>query len=335
MRRALMALLFCLVTALAGQAQAVTLKIATLAPDGTRWMQEMRKGAEEIARLTQGRVKFKLYPGGVMGNNSSVLRKIRVGQLHGGMLPAGGLEAVYPDIQIYSLPFIFRSYAEVDYVRKQMDKLIIKGLKQRGFISLVLGEGGFAYLMSNKPIRRVDDLQGQKVWVPTGDRISRVGFEAVNVSPISLPLTDVLTGLQTGLIDTIGNSPVGAIALQWHTRIKYLTDTPLLYLYGSLVIQRRAFEKLKPKDQAIVRRVMATVSDKLDRQTRLDNNNARQALKRQGVTFVELSQAGWKEWHRKVSEAMKRLIQKGPYTAAMLTKLRGHLEDYRRRHGAP
>ena len=95
--------------------RALDIKIATLAPDGTLWMQEMRKGAEEIARRTDGRVVFKFYPGGSMGSDRNVLRKIRAGQLHGGMLTGGALSDIYTDAQLYGLPFLFRSYEELDY----------------------------------------------------------------------------------------------------------------------------------------------------------------------------------------------------------------------------
>src|SRR5512139_2770804 len=126
-------------------AQAVVFKIATIAPDGTHWMEEMRKGADEIEKQTQGRVQFRFYPGGVMGDDNTVLRKIRIGQLQGGAITGGGLSEIYPDTQIYSIPFTFSSYAEVDYVRKRVDPLLIAGLKEKGFISFGISEGGFAY----------------------------------------------------------------------------------------------------------------------------------------------------------------------------------------------
>ncbi len=241
----------------------------------------------------------------------------------------GGLAAIYPDANIYSLPFAFRSYDEVDYVRRRMDALIREGLKERGFVSFGLAEAGLSYLMSNRPIRTVGDLKGQKVWVPAGDRIGTAALKALKVSPIPLPLTDVLTGLQTGLVDTVMNSPIGHIALQWHTRVKYLTDIPLLYLYGVLVIERRAFERLRPGDQAIVREVMEGVYSKIGRRNREDNESARQALRRQGIVFVTVSQKNWQQWRQTLTKTVNRLSEQGIFTAAMLKTLEGHLDDYR------
>lgn len=322
-----------LVWACASVANAATeLKIATVAPDGTAWMQQMRAGAAQIAQRTAGRVTFKFYPGGTMGSDKTVLRKIRIGQLQGGALTAGSLSEIYPDSQIYSMPFAFRSYAELDYVRARMDRMITDGLLQHGFVNLGLGEGGFAYLMSNDPIRRIEDLKDKKIWIPEGDIISRTVFHDLGVSPIPLPLTDVLTGLETGLINTVGSSPVGAIALQWHTRIKYVTDMPILFTYGALVIDHRAFDRIAPADQVVVRSVMRQIFVILNKQNRLDNEHAKAALRNQGIRFVTFSASEQQRLHSIADAAVHKLSQQGVYSAQALKTLQSDLDAYRRIH---
>ena len=311
------------------QAGAVTFKIATIAPDGTSWMAQMRQGAEEVKKRTSGRVKFRFYPGGIMGNDKSVLRKIKVGQLHGGALTGGGLTDIYPDSQIYSLPFVFRTLEEVDYVRSKMDKQILDGINKRGYISFGISEGGFAYTMSKEPVYGVKELLGSKVWIPEGDDINRAAFAEFNITPISLPLPDVLTGLQTGLVDTVASSTVGAIALQWHRRIKYLNNTPLLYLYGTLVLKRSKFEKLSNADQTVVKEVMSNIFDKLNTQNRQDNLEAMEALINQGVEVITSSAENIEEWRSGSAKAMDKLSQKGVFSPEILLTLRKHLNDYR------
>jgi TRAP-type C4-dicarboxylate transport system substrate-binding protein len=313
-------------------AQAVTLKVATIAPDGTEWMIKMRAGANEVKKRTQGRVKFKFYPGGVMGSDKTVRRKIRIGQLQGGAITGGVLYDVYPDSQIYSLPMLFSDYKEMDYVRTRMDKRVKQGLEKGGFVTFGFSEGGFAYIMSKKPIRTIEDFRQRKVWVPEGDIITRTVFENIGVSPVPLPLADVYTGLQTGLIDTIGASPIGAIALQWHTQVKYVTDTPLMYLYGVLAIERRAFNRIKPADQKIVREVMGQVFADLNKQNRVDNESAKQALIKQGLKFVPLNKADFSRLKAKVAEARVELGKKGMYTHSMYQRLVENLAKYRGRH---
>ncbi len=309
---------------------AKTFKIATIAPDGTTWMEELKKGADEIKKRTDGRVKFRFYPGGIMGNDKSVLRKIRVGQLHGGAITGGGLSEIYSDAQIYSLPLAFRSYDEVDYIRKQMDQDLIAGMKEKGFISFGIGEGGFAYVMSDKAISNVDDMSDHKVWSPEGDVLSRAAFESVGVSPIPLPLTDVLTGLQTGLINTVAASPMGAIALQWHTKIKHVTDTPLMYLYGTMVVKRKVFEKLSSQDQSTVKEVMAAVFERLDELNRSDNEKANVALKEQGIHFVMPSETEQAQWSGAVTVAIDKLIKQGIFSKDIIDSFNTHLSTYRK-----
>ena len=308
---------------------ATTFKIATIAPDGTSWMQEIRDGAEEIKKQTDGRVEFRFYPGGIMGNDKSVLRKMRVGQLHGGALTGGGLSMIYPEASVYTVPFVFQSYDEVDYSRKLMDPLLMDGLKKEGFISFGISEGGFAYLMSNEPVGGVDDLKGLKVWVPEGDDLSRTAFEASGISPISLPLTDVLTGLQTGLIDTVASSPMGAIALQWHTRVKYLTHSPLMYLYGGMVVSAKQFNKLSANDQKIVNEVMGGVFNKLNRLSREDNESALSALQQQGIGFISPDESETQRWRASLNNAIDQLLAKGLFNPSILQQLKSHLQDYR------
>jgi TRAP-type C4-dicarboxylate transport system substrate-binding protein len=311
-------------------ALATTFKIASIAPDGTSWMNELRKGAKEIETITEGRVKFRFYPGGIMGNDKSVLRKIRVGQLHGGAITGGGLAEIYPEAQVYTIPFLFRNYAEVDAIRAQFDPELLAGLKKKGYISFGISEGGFAYLLSTSPIAGIDDLNGQKVWVPEGDEISRAAFEASNVSPISLPLTDVLTGLQTGLVDTVAGSAIGAIALQWHTRVKYLTDAPLAYLYGTMVLKRKAFEKLSAADQKVVNEVMSAVFKRLNKQNRKDDAGAIQALRDQGIEFIKPSEKETARWQRSVNIAMEKLLQQGIFDPAILKRIESELTAQRK-----
>jgi TRAP-type transport system periplasmic protein len=310
-------------------ATAIELKIASIAPDGSVWMREMRKGAEEIKQRTEGRVTLRLYGGGVMGNEKSVFRKIRAGQLHGGAFTSGGLGDIYSDMRIYGLPFLFRSFAEVDYVRARMDSTFLQGLEKAGFVSFGFAEAGFANLMSVAPVRTTEDLKGQKVWVPEGDLVSYAVMEGLGLAPVSLPITDVLTGLQTGLIHIIGTSPMGAVAFQWHTRLKYTTDTPLLYLFATLVIDQRAFAKLKPEDQGVVREVMGRIYREFDQQNRQENEAAGKALLRQGLTPLRIVPEEIQAWRENVSRVILRLGDQGVFSPVLWQEVEGHLRQFR------
>lgn len=319
----------------ASRAAAVQLKIATLAPDGTTWMKEMRAAGEALKQRTGGRVELKFYPGGVMGNDATVLRKIQIGQLQGGAVTVLALARVFPDSQLYGLPLLFRSYAEVDYVRARMDPVIMEGLAANDMISFGLVEGGFAYLMSAAPVRRIADLKSEKVWAPEGDVITPTLFKTAGIAPVVLPLADVYTGLQTGLITAVGISASGAIALQWYAKTKYLTDVPIYYTAGALVLDRRAFERLAPADRESVREALTPAFRMLDRASRRDDEAARAALKNQGIEFIRPDPAALAEFERVAAEARAEIGKKGLYTPARLQALEGHLRDFRAKANAP
>lgn len=319
----------------AGTVLAVELKIATVAPDGSYWMREMRAGGERVRELTEGRVELKFYPGGVMGTDAQVLRKIRVGQLHGGAFTAGGLAERYSGLNIYGIPLMFRSLEEVDYVRERMDPKLVAGLDAAGFVSLGFSEGGFANLMSKEPVSHVDDLRRKKVWVPEGDRISYLVMESLGLSPVVLPVTDVLTGLQTGLLDVVAASPVAALVLQWHTKIKHRTELPVGYSFGVFAIERRGFDRIEERDRQVVRTVIGGVMDRIDRTSRDDNARAREVMERSGVSPVPVDTADVVDWRRTIENLYDVIRQRPDIDAALFDELLMHLTEYRSRGVSP
>jgi len=318
-----------LIVMLAGQVHAMRFKIATLSPEGSVWMQQMREGAVELARRTDNRIRIKYYSGGVMGDDKAVLRKIRIGQLQGGAFVGGSLSGYYPDNQIYSLPLTFRSFKEIDYVREYLDKRIVDGLEKGGFVTFGIAEGGFAYVMSTVPIQTVEEMRRQKVWIPDNDSMILETVKAFDITPIPLSIADVRAGLQTGLINTVTTPPIGALALQWHTQIKYLMDEPFLYIYGMLAVDRKVFKKLSPGDQQIFRDIMGSVFKALDRRNREDNIKAMDALHQQGIQFVKPSSEALKKWRQDASEVPKRLVETGRLSQEMVDTLGNLLRDFR------
>jgi TRAP-type C4-dicarboxylate transport system substrate-binding protein len=314
---------------LAGKAQAVRFKIATLSPEGSVWMEKMREGAKELSNRTNNRLKIKFYAGGVMGDDKAVLRKIRIGQLHGGMVVGGSLSTFYPDNQIYSLPLVFKSFEEVDYVRKHLDQRIIEGVEKGGFVTFGIAEGGFAYVMSKNVIQTVDDLRQQKVWIPDNDPMILETIKAFDVTPIPLSIADVRAGLQTGLIDTVATPPIGAIALQWHTQVKYLMDEPFLYIYGVLAVDRKVFAKLSQEDQRIFREIMGRIFKEVDQLNRQDNVKAMEALRRQKIEFIKVPDESLTKWYNDAATVPRRLIEAGKLTQGMVDTLETLLKDYR------
>ena len=315
-------------------AAAETLKIATSVPAGTSFVKELRKAGETIEARTSGRVRLKLFPGGVMGSNDAVLRKIRIGQLHGAVVTSGGIAKIDPQAQVYSLPFLFRNRAEIEYVRERLDPVIRERVRDNGFVVAGISEGGFTYLFSKQPIENLDDLADSKVWVPQGDEISARMFRNAGAQPVSLPISDVYTSLQSGLVDTVTINPSGAIALQWHTGVSHYTRAPLLFLMGMLVIDERAFQSLDAADREVAREVFARTFERLDEVTAQDNAEALQALEGLGIEGVEPSlPPDERRWEKIARETLSSMADEDRFAPGLLERARELVREYRREHG--
>jgi TRAP-type transport system periplasmic protein len=268
----------------------------------------------------------------VMGNDSQVLRKIRANQLQGGAFAAGGLAERYPGLNLYGIPLLFRSLAEVDAVRAKLDPRIATGLEQAGFVTFGFVEGGFANLFSNEPIHSVSEMRRKKVWVPDGDQISFLAMQELGLSPVTLPVTDVLTGLQTGLIEITFASPVVALVLQWHTKVKYITRLPVSYSYGVFAIEKEAFGRLTADDQKVVREVMAKALAGLDHEARQENERANETLLSAGLKPVEVGAADLDTWRHTIEGLYPQLRSRPDINAELFDELQAILAEYRKAH---
>jgi TRAP-type transport system periplasmic protein len=308
---------------------AKTFKFATLAPAGTTWMKEMKAGAERVKKRTDGRVKLKFYPGGVMGNDQTVHRKIKIGQLHGGAFTPGGMAQINSNIQALGLPMQFRSLEEVEYVRRRMEPILKQEMESSGFVLLGISEGGFARILSKQPMQDLEALQNSKVWVPEGDNVGLTVFEGLGITPISLPISDVFTGLQTGLIETVPVNPTSAIAFQWHSSTAYMTDIPITFLIGLLALKKSEFDKLTTADQAALLEEMGVVFTRLDELNRIDDAAAIAALKQQGITFVMPDPGEAERWREIAHRSVDDMVEEGVISQAIVEQVRGHLQTFR------
>jgi TRAP-type C4-dicarboxylate transport system substrate-binding protein len=325
--------ILCMALICSVSANAATLKIATVTPEGSGWMKQMRASAAEIKERTEGRVQIKYYGGGVMGNDAKVLGKIRIGALQGGAFTPGALADIYPDLNLYGMPLVFNSEEEAAYVRERLDSVLSAGLEEAGYVNFGFAAGGFAIVMSNTPVSSLDDLKGKRVWVPEGDSISYASMEALSLAPVTLPLTDVLTGLQTGLIDIVGTSPIGALVFQWHTKVKYITELPLSYTLGFMAIDKRAFSKLSDGDQAIVREVMDETYRNFDHSNLVENSAARDALLNAGIDSVSFDDAEVTRIRDVLLESNLKLGEAGAFDMELYQQMLAYVEEYRKANG--
>jgi TRAP-type transport system periplasmic protein len=313
-------------------ASAMTLRISTLYPEGTAVVSALRAASDEIEKQTAGRVSLRIFPGGVMGDDRAVQRKISIGQLHGALAQGGAFSRFYRDSQILNLPIAFRSYEEVDYVRKELDPAIRQGFRDNGWVVFGPVDGGFAYVMSQKKVDSVDALRQQKLWLPANDTGSEKAARVFGVSPIMLSVGTVLTSLQTGAIDAFAAPPVAALTLQWHSRVKHMSDVPLLYTYGMLGISDKYFAQISAADQKVVEQVLSAAFAKMDHDSRAENVQAYAAIQQQ-LNVVSPDPEQLREWRGYADKATSQLVADGEISRVMLDKLQTLLTNFRNGSG--
>ncbi len=269
-----------------GAEKSVTIKLATLAPEGSSWMKTFNTLNTEVMKKTENGVQFRIYAGGILGDEMDLLRKMKIGQIQGAALTSGGLSALFREINVFQIPFLFQKYEEVDAVLTRMDSFFKKGFEDNGYVLLGWSEGGFIYLMSTIPISSVADLQKAKVWIWEESPMPQAIFDEAKVSAIPLSVPDVLVGLQTGLVNVVYAPPTGAISLQWFTRIKYLTDVPLVYLAAGIVVKKDTFQQISPSYQSSIIEISQRHLKQLKAVTRNENREAIQVMTKHGTKIV-------------------------------------------------
>ncbi len=307
----------------------IVIKMGTLAPEGSSWMKTFNALKTEVMKRTENKVQFRIYPGGVLGDEMDMLRKMKIGQIQCAALTSGGLSAIFKEMDVLQVPFLFQTYDEVDATLRKMDLFFRKGFEDNGYIFLGWSEGGFIYLMSTVPIASVADLQKTKVWTWEESPMSKSIFDEAGVKAIPLSVPDVMVGLQTGLVDVVYAPPTGAITLQWFTKVKYLTDVPLAYLAGGIVMRKDVFKQISSPHQNLIQESFQNHLDQLKTVTRDENRDAIKVMTKQGVKLVTPSKDQIDEFKRLSNKAMGQISGQS-FSKKILDEVTSLLEDYRR-----
>lgn len=273
-------------------AQTTEIKLATIAPAGSSWDKITTRMNDELKVKSGGKLSFRIYPGGTQGDEKDVVRKMRIKQIHAGGFTGNGLGQIAPQIRVLELPFLYHSSQEIDYVTakmgSQMETVLGKG--NPPVVLLGWAEAGLVYIYSNKPIGKLSDLKGTKVWQWEGDPLAAATFASLGVAPVPLAITDVMTALSTNMIEAVYVPPLGCLALQWCSKVKYMTDLPVVNAMGALVMLQSEFNKLSPVHQKLLREVTAKYAREIVDQTRKDNLQAIEEIKRLGVRIVAVDE---------------------------------------------
>ncbi len=312
--------------------QQYVLKFATLVPADTAWMKEIDRWADALEKKSNGRLKLKIYPGGVMGDEPDVLRKIRSRQLQGAFFTGYGIGRIYSSARVLEMPFLFHNTDESDYVRDRLMPEIEAGFRFKGFELLGWPEIGSIHFFSKKPINSLAELKQRRIWLWQGDPVGEAFADAANISPVPLSIIEVYTQLTAkhGSIDTVYNSAFGALTMQWHTKLSYATNVSMTNAIGALVVSNRFFKKL-PKDlQQLLKSSGQKTGENINQITRRDNEQSINLLKESGIQFLW----NWNDQERQAlqnirDQAAHELIKSDYISQKMFSRTKTMLNEFR------
>jgi TRAP-type C4-dicarboxylate transport system substrate-binding protein len=304
------------------------IRFATLAPEGSSWMVTMRAMDEELRTATSGEVGFKFYPNMSMGDETDVIRKIRLGQISGAGFTGFGLGEILPEVRVLEAPYIFETTEEIDYALSELTPYFRQKFSERGFHLLGWAEVGWIYFMAQKPVAKPKDLEGLKVWMWEGDPLARMFYQELGKTPVTLSVTDVRLSLQTGMIDAVYGSPLATLVLQWFPKLKYISDIPFTNAVGAVMIDRKAFERLTLDQQNLLSSIADKHLKKLNDQSRADNRNAYERLLKEGLQKVP-STAEERAEMMTIGNRVQEKLAGELYPAELLKNLRDLVKESR------
>lgn len=306
------------------------IKFATLAPEGSTWLNVMKELNTSLKEKTNGQVSFKLYPGGQHGDEKDVIRKMRINQVHSGGFTGVGLGTILPETRILDAPFLFKNKEEVDFIAEKFFDRFAAGFEKKGYILLGWAEVGWVYIYTNNQVKNEKEMKGVKMWMWEGDPLSKATFQSFGVNPIPLSITDVLTSLQTGLIDGVYTSPLACVALQWFTKVKYVLDLPMANSNGAVLITKKAFKKLTPQQQKVLREESKKYFNKLTQLSRKDNITSQKTMLDNGLLTTEVSDPKLLAEFDKLGKKARQNMVGELYDQKLLDDVEGALAEFRK-----
>ncbi len=305
------------------------IKFATVAPEGSAWVKCMRDLDKRLRAKSNDRIGFRIYAGGIAGDELDVLKKIRIGQLHCSAFSGVGITEILPSWRVLDLPFLFRTRQEINGVHKELENLFAGEFKKKGFEYLSWAEVGDVHLFSKKEIKVRSDLRGLKIWTWSGDPVSKATFTVMGSTPIPLSITDVTTAINTNMIDTVYAPPIGALAMQWTMGMRYMTALPLTHSTGAILVSGSYFDRI-PEDlsgllKEEVKHSMEKLSEELYRQT----EESVEIIKNSGLTVIPAPEGNVLDRFYEIYDRVSKDLTGVVYSEELLERVRSILRKIR------
>jgi TRAP-type transport system periplasmic protein len=307
------------------------IRLGTLVPKGSRWEQILHDMGEQWKKASGGKIQLKIYPGGEQGDEPEMVQKLRIKELQAVAISGAGLSGIDPDVAALEIPMMLSSYEEVDAVRDRVSARLEKGLAQRGFIVLNWGDAGWVHFFTKQPASRPDEIRRMKLCVLQGDNATFELYKANGFHPVSLAATDILTGLQTGLIDAFQAPPLVALSNQWFGGAKNMLDIPFAPLVGATIISKDVWDKIPGPVQKEMMQSARAAGVALREEIRKSEASAIPLMQQFGLNVVHADPKAVAEW-RQLAEGIWPKLRGPVVPADLFDEVKRLRDDYRKTH---
>lgn len=305
----------------------IHIKFATLAPEGSTWMKEMRRLDKEVQDATGGAVAFKFYAGGVSGDEVDVIRKMRIGQVHAAGFTGVGLGEILPEIRVLDLPFLFENDKQVEHIYESMNDYFAGKFAEKGYVLLGWVPVGWVHFFSKYEIQAIDDLKKTKSWMWEGDPLVQEAYSALNIKPFPLSITDVLMALQTGMIDTVYTSPVGALALQWFSKVNFMSQIRMGNSTGAVLMTKEQYDRMSPEHRKHVSEISRKILKELVRKTQEENAKSIDVMLKSGLRSAVAPSVAEVEKFHQIGATIRQNLTGKLFPKELLDKVLSHLKE--------
>jgi len=287
--------------------QPVLIKMGTVAPDGSPWHQILQQMGQDWTKISGGKVTLRIYPGGVLGDEPDMIKKMRIGQLQAVALSGSGLSRLEPAVACLQIPMMIESYAELDYVRDRIAPRLEKLLEEKGYIVLNWGDAGWVHFFTKRPATKLDDIRKMKLFTMAGDPDALELYQSAGFRPVPLATTDMLPALQTGLIDAFDVPPLLAMLNQWFGVANHMIDLKWAPLVGATIVSKQTWERTPEQVRSQMFEAARKSGDRLRGEIRKMGDDAVTEMKKRGLRITTPDTATLAEWRREVEEAYPKL----------------------------
>lgn len=318
--------------AAAQRRRGLKIKLGTVAPKNSVWHEVLLRMRQDWREISDGAIDLTIYPGGVTGDEETMLRKMRSGQIQAALISGAGMASVDKSVSALQVPLMFDSLEEFDYVREKMEPTLEARIEAKNYKVLNWGEAGWAHLFAVKPFQTVDDLRKMKLYTGKGDEDMLLLYAELGFHVVPLDLTELQTALETGLVEAFAAPPLVAAGYQWFGSANHMLGERFLPIVGATLIDKKVWDGIPPEQQermlASARRAGAAIQQAV----RSKGEEAIAKMQEHGLNVIPVDAAVKAAWAAEVEAAYPKMRDRYA-PGGMLDEVRRLRDEYRARQG--